>query len=303
MQKKFTGMNVGFIGLGTMGMPMVENLSRSKIPVFAFDIDSGLREKAAKLSGVIVCPSPAAVAERSDVIFSCLPNDSIVHQVYLEAEGISKTIRKGSITCDTSTVSATTSIQITELLASRGVHHLDTPMLGSQPQAKSGEIFFIVGGDFLSYEKVTPLLEILGKKHQYSGKSGSANIIKLVHNSLTATMSVAVSEAIAICACAGVDLQTFNNVVCQGGGMAYSTYFERRVGRMLSGEFSPTFSLELMLKDVSLGCQIAGNLGVEIPLMEKARQTYEEAQPTWGKQDFSAVSRLIEKRLGQTIFP
>ena len=80
-------------------------------------------------------------------MFTCLPNDAIVREVYLGANGIAGGARAGLVTCDCSTVSPESTLELHRALATKGITHLDTPMLGSQPQAVSGEIFFIVGGD------------------------------------------------------------------------------------------------------------------------------------------------------------
>jgi 3-hydroxyisobutyrate dehydrogenase-like beta-hydroxyacid dehydrogenase len=180
--------------------------------------------------------------------------------------------------------------------------HLDTPMLGSQPQAVAGEIFFIVGGDPSALEVVAPYLGIMGKRHVYVGPTGTGNRVKLIHNGLAAVMSVAVAEALATCVQAGVDPYVFYEVVRQGGGMAYSTYFERRARRILDGDFTPTFMAALMLKDARLALEQARRAKVPAPLLEEAARTYEEAVAAgWGREDFSAVTHVIERRIGRRI--
>jgi len=297
-------MNVGFVGLGTMGLPMVVNLAKNDHKVFVFDAQENNISLAEKSKNVHGCSNPREVAEKAEVVFTCLPNDDIVREVYLGKEGLISGSRQGLITCDASTVSASTTKEISKKLETKGVTHMDTPMLGSQPQAISGEIFFIVGGNPKALPTISPLLDAMGKMHLHAGENGSANIIKLIHNSLAAVTSVAVSESLAACSMAGVDPKILYQVVCNGGGMAYSNYFERRVARMLDGEFSPTFSLELMLKDITLGRALADELGVATPMMEEARSTYQRAKDAgWGNEDFSAVSKVAEKRLGRKIFP
>ena len=179
---------------------------------------------------------------------------------------------------------------------------MDTPMLGSQPQAVSGEIFFIVGGERGALGRLEPYLRIMGQLHMYVGPSATANRIKLMHNGLAAVISVAVAEALATCVKAGVDGDTFYRVVCQGGGMAYGTYWERRARRVLDGEFSPTFMLQHMAKDAGLALDHARGLGVPAPLLEETGRTYDEAMVAgWGAEDFSAVSHVVERRIGQSL--
>jgi 3-hydroxyisobutyrate dehydrogenase len=298
-----TPTRVGFIGLGTMGLPMATNLARAGVAVVAHDASAAAREAAGRLPGVTVADSPRAVAAQSGVVFTCLPNDDIVRAVYLGPDGVAAGAAAGLITCDCSTVSPEATLDVHRGLASRGVAHLDTPMLGSQPQAVSGEIFFIVGGDGALLPRVRPYLEIMGRLHLHVGPSSMGNRIKLIHNGLAAVVSAAVAEALATAVRAGVDGATLYEVVCKGGGMAFGTYWDRRAARVLEGEFAPTFMLQHMLKDATLALAHARAAGVPTPLLAETRETYAEAMDQGlGTQDFSAVSRVIEKRVGAPLF-
>jgi 3-hydroxyisobutyrate dehydrogenase len=136
----------------------------------------------------------------------------------------------------------------------------------------------------------------------YVGPSASGNRVKLLHNGLAAVTAVAVAEALAVCVQAGVDRDTFYEVVRKGGGMAYGTYFDRRVKRIFDGDFSPTFMAELMLKDAGLALDQAKNAKVPTPMLEETKRTYDEAVANgWGKEDFSAVTHVIEKRIGRKL--
>jgi 3-hydroxyisobutyrate dehydrogenase-like beta-hydroxyacid dehydrogenase len=293
---------VGFIGLGTMGLPMAENLARAGVALAVHDASAEALARAAGLPGATACPSPRGVAARSGVVFTCLPDDRVVEAVYLGPDGVAAGGAAGLVSCDCSTVSAEATRRVARALAERGVTHLDTPMLGSQPQAVSGEIFFIVGGEAAALPRVASYLEIMGRMHMHVGPSGTGNQVKLLHNGLAAVVSVAVAEALGACVAAGVDPRTFDAVVRNGGGMAHGTYFERRVRRVLDGEFTPTFMLALMLKDVGLALAQARGAGAPVPLLEETRRTYEEgARAGWGREDFSAVTRVIERRLGRPL--
>jgi 3-hydroxyisobutyrate dehydrogenase len=293
---------VGFIGLGTMGGPMATNLARAGMPLVVHDSNPGALAAVAALPGAQPATSAADVAARASVLFTCLPNDDIVRGVYLGAGGIAAGAHRGLVTCDCSTVSPAVTVEIHDALAARGIAHMDTPMLGSQPQAVSGEIFFIVGGDRARVDAIEPYLDVMGRLHMYVGPSGTANRVKLIHNGLAAVTSVAVAEALAVCVQSGVDPRVFYDVVCNGGGMAYGTYFERRARRIIEGEFSPTFMAELMLKDARLAAALARAVKVPAPLLEETERTYGEAVAGgWGQEDFSAVTHVIEQRIGRRL--
>jgi len=293
---------VGFIGLGTMGLPMASNLARAGVRLVAHDASAAAAAKAGALPGVAVAKSVADVAAQAAVAFTCLPNDDIVRAVYLGAGGIASSGKAALVTCDCSTVSPEATLEVSRALAAKGMAHMDTPMLGSQPQAVSGEIFFIVGGEQAKLERITPYLEIMGKKHMYVGGSAMGNRVKLIHNGLAAATSVAVAEALAVCVQSGVDPYTFYDVVRSGGGMAFGTYFDRRAKRIFDGEFSPTFMCELMRKDAGLALALARASKVPTPMLEETKRTYDEAVDSgWGREDFSAVTHVIERRIGRRL--
>ncbi len=293
---------VGFIGLGTMGGPMAANLAKAGVPLVVYDASAGAATAAGKQPGVSVVGSPGDVAARVTVLFTALPNDDIVRAVYLGPGGVAAGARPGLVTCDCSTVSPEATVEVATGLAARSVVHMDTPMLGSQPQAVSGEIFFIVGGDRDKLATIKPYLDIMGRLHMYVGPSATGNRVKLLHNGLGAVVAVAVAETLATCVQSGVDPRVFDDVVRNGGGMAFGTYFDRRVRRMLDGDFSPTFAAELMLKDAGLALDLARSAKVPTPILEETKRTFAEAVADgWGKEDFSAVTHVIEQRIGRRI--
>jgi 3-hydroxyisobutyrate dehydrogenase-like beta-hydroxyacid dehydrogenase len=293
---------VGFIGLGTMGGPMAANLARAGVVLVVHDASAPAMAALAREPGVRLADAPRDVAASASAVFTCLPNDAIVREVYLGPAGIAAGGRAGLVTCDCSTVSPETTVAVHAALAARSIDHLDTPMLGSQPQAVSGEIFFIVGGDEARVPAIARYLEIMGRLHMHVGGPGSANRVKLIHNGLAAVTSVAVAEALAVAVQAGVDPYRLYEVVRNGGGMAYGTYFDRRARRILDGDFSPTFMAELMLKDVNLALALARGSKVPAPLLEETQRTYEQAvRAGWGRQDFSAVTHVVEQRIGRPL--
>jgi 3-hydroxyisobutyrate dehydrogenase-like beta-hydroxyacid dehydrogenase len=293
---------VGFIGLGRMGGPMARNLARAGHPVHVFDADPAAAARAAAVPGTTVHAGAGEVAARVAVLFTALPNDAIVRATYLDAGGVLAGGAAGLITCDCSTVSPEVSQAICAAARDRGITHLDTPMLGSSPQAESGEVFFMVGGAREALAAIQPMLDAMGRLAMYVGPSGTGNRIKLLHNALGAVNAVAVAESLALCAALGVDPRTYYEVVRNGGGMACSTYFDRRAMRVIEGEFSPTFTLELMLKDVTLAAQMAGARLEHMPILRDTLAAYAEAERRgWGGEDFSGVTHVIEQRFGRTI--
>jgi 3-hydroxyisobutyrate dehydrogenase-like beta-hydroxyacid dehydrogenase len=294
--------DIGFIGLGRMGGPMARNLAAAGHSVHVFDVDAGASGRLGALPGIVVERSPEDVAARATVLFSALPDDQIVRDTYLGDRGILAGGKPGLVTCDCSTVSPEVSQAIHTAARARGIAHMDTPMLGSSPQAESGEIFFMVGGDQDRLAAIQPLLDVMGRLTMYVGPSGTGNRIKLLHNALGAVNAVAVAESLSLCVALGVDPRTYYDVVKHGGGMAYSTYFDRRALRVIEGNFEPTFTLDLMCKDVTLASAMAGADLAHMPILRETLAAYTEGRSGgWAGLDFSGVTHVVERRFGRPI--
>ena len=157
--------------------------------------------------------------------------------------------------------------------------------------------------DLLYWEKhFKDLSYAMGHRQFYVGTADTANKIKLMHNALGAVNYAAVAEALALCVQCGVNLNTFYEVVRNGGGMAYGNYFDRKVPTIIKGDFTPRFKLKLAHKDAMLARDFFHGKGVPMPIHEMARELLEEALAAgYGEDDASAVTRITEKRLGRKI--
>ena len=281
---------------------MAANLAKAGVPLVVYDASPTAAAAAGKHAGVRVVASPGEVAAHVSVLFTCLPNDAIVRAVYLAPGGIAAGGRPGLITCDCSTVSPEATLEVAAGVKARGIVHMDTPMLGSQPQAVSGEIFFIVGGERSKLEAIKPYLDIMGRLHMYVGLSASGNRVKLAHNGLAAVISVAVAEALATVRAVGGRSERLLR-----GGPQRRRHGVRDVLRS-PGEAD---ARRRLLADVrrrahaegrGLALDLARTAKVPTPMLEETKQTYGEAVAGgWGKDDFSAVTHVIEKRIGRRL--
>jgi 3-hydroxyisobutyrate dehydrogenase-like beta-hydroxyacid dehydrogenase len=293
-------MDIGFVGLGAMGRPMAALLGQNGHSVHGFDASPAVRERMTGLQGVTLTETLAAAAAKAEVLFTCLPNNAVVREAYLGRQGLAGALQPGSISVDCSTVGPSVTEEIAAALKPRRVHHLDASMLGSVPQAETGEIGFVVGGDPGAYECIGPLLDILGRFRVHAGPPGAANRIKLIHQTLVAINAAAVAEAVGLCLATGTDLDCFYGVVKDGGGMAQSRYFERRVPRMRAGDFSPLFMLDFMAKDAGLARDLARDAGFPTPILDRTLEIFCACQAEgWGAEDFSAVAHHYEALLGR----
>lgn len=293
---------VGFVGLGAMGLPMTRVMAGNGVAMVVTDLSAEIRDQAAATEGVRAVASQDQVVAEADLVFTCVPNDAVVRSVYLGDGGIVARAREGQVTVDCSTISPGVTQEVHAALAAKGASHLDASMLGSVPQAETGTIGFVVGGDEGAFERAQPYLDMMGKMVRHAGPSGAGNRIKLIHQTLVAGHAVAVAEALALCMATETDIDTFYDIVCGGGGMAYSRYFEKRTPRMRDGDFSPLFMLDLMAKDAGLGQALARTAGLETPLLDQVMAVFGRGQAAGlGAEDFSAVARLYEEAVGRRL--
>lgn len=298
---------VGYVGLGTMGAPMLARLAAESEPgtAFGFDADGQTTERVCRETGARPCRSLAEIAAASDVLFTCLPTNDIVRAVYLGDDGLSASLRPGSVTVDCSTIGPEISRQVHGVLGGIGIAHLDASMLGSVKQAQEGSLSFVIGGEAAALDTVLPLLEKLGTMIRHCGGSGAGNQMKLLHQALVAGHAVAVGEALTLAERVGADLDIFYDIVANGTGFAYSRYFEQRVPRIRSGEFSPLFMLKFMAKDARLARAMGPPSGASpLAMLDAVIDTLEAGEAGgWGDEDFSAAWRVVQERFAQSDEP
>ncbi|MEM9600683.1 MAG: NAD(P)-dependent oxidoreductase [Pseudomonadota bacterium] len=296
-------MKIGFIGLGAMGAPMVRRLSAAHPGnVIGFDADEETAARVCADAEADNSPSVSDIAQRSDILFSCLPNNAVLREVYLGPGGVSSAIRAGALTIDCSTVGPDATRDVYQELSRKDVSHLDASMLGSVSQATDGSLSFVVGGDRAAFERAEPVLATVGRMIRHCGPSGSGNRMKLIHQTLVAGHAVAVAEAMGLCLETGADVETFYDIVTGGTGFAYSRYFENRVPRMREGDFSALFMLKFMLKDARLAQALVDQGPRKYPVLANVISTLEESTSQgWGDADFSAAMKAVEMRIGREI--
>lgn len=287
-------MIVGFIGLGTMGGPMAVNLEKAGFELVVYNRS---RQKAEALGlKAQIASSPAEVAQRSDVLFTMLSDDSSIRDVYFGANGILSAFKeaagadtsKAKLAIDCSTIAPATTLQVAEALAARGVDMLDAPVAGSEPQAIQGILTFIVGGKRERYEQALPLFQAMGKKSVYLGANGNGSKAKLANNALVAANLIALSESLALVGKAGIDPELFLEVVSGGGGR--SGMAEMKGPKILQNDFSPQFMTQLMHKDLKLASQFAEQLQVPTPALAAVKSLFQIAcNEGYGAEDMAAV--------------
>lgn len=305
MNDKTTGLNVGFVGLGVMGTPMASHLHKGGHHVTVHDLDmASARALAAKLGErAHAADTPRAVAERSDIVITMLPNGRVVQQVALGDNGLLEGFRPGALLLDTSSSEPWLTRETAKRLADKGVAMVDAPVSGAQWGAEEARLVFMVGGEAAHLERVRPLLDCMGQQIFHLGGQGSGHSMKCINNLITAMTLSATAEGLVMGKACGLDPAAMVKVmnVSTGGSWISQTHIEQRV---LNRAFDDPFKLELMLKDIGIANALAREHHVSAPISALGQQLWQAASRAVGAgASISELVRWVENQSGVEITP
>jgi 2-hydroxymethylglutarate dehydrogenase len=292
--------DIGFIGLGAMGRPMATRLIDAGCNLVVFDIS---KEAMTKLEekGARSAISPKEVAEKSEIVFTMLPDSPEVEAVVLDRDGTLAGAKEGLVLIDTSTDTPSTSRMIAEEAENKKVHFLGASVSGTPATAASGAVRIYVGGKKEVFEKNRNVLEILASEGAviYMGDVGTGEAIKIVNNLMSAINMVGIAEGFSLGVKLGLQPQVLFDMISKAGGNSWM--LENKVkDTVLKGEYEPAgFRLDLMIKDVKLALQTGRDLRAPLPISSIVQQMYVMASATGrGNKDVSAVANLYEELAG-----
>jgi 3-hydroxyisobutyrate dehydrogenase len=293
-----TNMQVGFVGLGTMGTKMAASLQKAGYRLVVYD----LRRDAATphlAAGAVWADTPRQVAEASDVVFTSLPAPADVEAVALGEGGLLAGMRSGGAYFDLSTNSPDVVRRIHAAFAERGVHMLDAPVSGGPRGAATGKLAIWVGGEKAVFDRYKSLLDAIGDQARYVGAIGTATVAKLVHNCLGYTLNRALSEVFTLGVKAGMEPLALWEAVRQGA-LGRMRTFDVLINQFLPGVYDPpAFALRLAHKDVSLATALGRELQVPMPMANLALDELTTAlNRGWGERDSRAAMLLQQERAG-----
>ncbi|MDM1451172.1 NAD(P)-dependent oxidoreductase [Myroides odoratimimus] len=275
---------IGWIGLGNMGIPMVNNLLNNNYNVLFFNRNQTskaiIEEKGA--TGINDLDN---IISQSDVIFLTLPNDDIVKDTF---DRIHTTI-KDKIFINSSTISPSLAEKLAMSIKDKGGYYLDAPVSGSVKPAVDGTLLFLVGGDKSVYERAIPYFEVMGKSHYYLGESGSGSKAKLAINYYMSVVVQGLAETVLFAEQNGINREMMTAIVNDsacGSGMS-----KIKTSAILSDDYPAAFPLKFMLKDIRL----AQEAGWDTALTQAAEQAYAKAsEQGLAEQDLMAVIKAIQ---------
>ena len=282
---------IGFIGLGIMGGPMAGHLAAAGYPITVLDLNAAAGEQLrARYQNVRVANTSAEVAAASDIVVTMLPSGREVREVALGPNGLAEGFRPGSLLLDTSSAEPWLTREVSGRLAERGVAMVDAPVSGAEAGAKAAELVFMVGGELADVARVSPLLQVMGKKMFHLGPVGSGHVMKSINNTITAVTLVSTAEGLIAGKRLGLDPAVMNAVLTESTGMSWITHTHISQ-RILSRKFDDPFKLDLMVKDMNIATTLAAEAGLDAPVWASAQAVWRAAQA--GMPERSSVSGVV----------
>ena len=283
--------NVGFIGLGIMGTPMVANLIKGGHTLFLTS-RSGVPEALLDAGGR-ACTSAKDVARLADVIILMVPDTPDVEQVLFGPNGAIEGLSAGKVVVDMSSISPIETKAFAEKVHAVGADYVDAPVSGGQVGAQNAALTIMAGGTEAAFNRVKPLFELMGKNITRVGDVGAGQVCKVANQIIVALNIEAVAEALLLASKAGVDPAKVREALM--GGFAASRVLEVHGERMIKRTFNPGFRIELHQKDLNLALSSARALKMSLPNTATTQQLFSACQAHGGaKWDHSALVKALE---------
>jgi len=290
--------DIGFIGLGTMGRPMAGHLLAAGYRVLLHDVAPVAPELIA--AGGIACRSAKEVAENADAVIIMVPDTPDVEAVLFGKDGVAGGIAKGKIVIDMSSISPLATKEFAKKIEALGADYLDAPVSGGEVGAKAASLTIMVGGPERAFGTMKPVFDKMGKNVTHVGANGDGQTTKVANQIIVALTIEAVSEALLFASKAGANPALVRKALM--GGFASSRILEVHGERMVKRNFDPGFRIELHQKDLNLALEGARALGLSLPSTAVAQQLFSSCTAHGGKGwDHSAMVRALELMAGHEI--
>jgi len=283
---------IGFIGLGTMGAPMVRNLLKCGHTVIVW---ARRREAMTPVlaAGATAGESAAHVAATSDVVFTMVTDARAVEEVILAAGGVARGIRAGSLVIDHSTIDPAGARRIASELQGQGVEMLDAPVSGGGAAAEAGTLSIMAGGSTSAFERAHPLLSCYATNIVHIGPSGAGQVAKACNQICTIVNQLGAAEAMLLAERAGVDPRAVKEAMM--GGFAASRMLELQAPKMIARDFAGKVESRLHHKDIHIVLELARTYGIELPASAAAAEVLDELQQRGGaRQDSAAIFTVLD---------
>jgi 3-hydroxyisobutyrate dehydrogenase len=286
-------MKIGFIGLGNVGGKLAGSLLRNGFDLTVRDLNQEIASPFLD-NGAKWGESPKKIAETVELIITCLPNPEASATVMEADDGVLAGISHGKVWAEMSTTDEEEVKRLGKMVHELGGEALDCPVSGGCHRAATGNISIFVGGERSSFEKILPVMKVLGRRILHTGALGSASVLKVMTNYLATANLVTLCEALTTAKKAGMDLSTTYEAIRISSGNSFVHETESQV--ILNGSRDINFTMDLVLKDISLFQAIADRVGVPLEISPLLINIFKDGEERYGSREWSPniVRRLEE---------
>ena len=292
-------MNIGFIGLGNVGGKLAGSLLRNGIDLMVRDLDRSAAQPLLD-AGARWADSPKAMAQRCDIVITCLPSPAASAAVMEAEDGILAGLTPGKIWAEMSTTDEAEVTRLGAMVTEAGCAPVDCPVSGGCHRAATGNIAIFAGCDRATFERMLPVLKTMGRRILHTGPLGSASILKVVTNYLATANLVTLSEALVTSRAAGLDLNTAYEAIRISSGNSFVHETESQV--ILNGSRDINFTMDLVSKDIGLFQKVADRCGVPLEINPLLIDIFRDGERRYGPRAFSPdIIRRLEEATGLSI--
>ena len=293
---------VGFIGLGNVGGKLAGSLLRNKFNTVVRDLNEVLAAPFLA-AGATWGESPKAIAEACDIVITCLPSPAASAAVMEAEDGILAGLSEGKVWAEMSTTDEAEVKRLGAMVRQTGADPVDCPVSGGCHRAATGNIAIFAGCDRPVFERLLPVLTVLGRRVLHTGPLGSASVLKVVTNYLATANLITLSEALVTSKMAGMDLNVAYEAIRISSGNSFVHETESQV--ILNGSRDINFTMDLVIKDISLFQEVADRAGVPLEISPKLIEIFKDGQDRFGPREWSPniIRRLEDACNTQVLAP
>jgi 3-hydroxyisobutyrate dehydrogenase len=289
-------MKIGFIGLGNVGGKLAGSLIRNGHDVTVRDLDGALVQSFVA-RGAKAASSPRGLAEAVDLIITCLPSPAASSAVAEGPDGFLPALGPGKVWLEMSTTDHSEVIRLGALVDATGAMMMECPVSGGCHRADTGNIAIFAGGLRAAFEFVLPILTTMGRRILHTGELGTASQLKVMTNYLCTVHLVALAEALTVCQVAGIDMNTAYEAIRISSGNSFVHETESQI--ILNGSRDINFTMDLVVKDVSLFDSIARQNHVPVELSPLIVDIFRKGVEAYGPREHSPnIIRRYEEPVG-----
>jgi len=283
-------MKIGFIGLGNVGAKLASSIQRNGFQLWVRDLDRTLAQPFLD-QGAQWADSPRQMAENCDLVITCLPSPAACAEVLEGKDGVISGLSKGKIWAEMSTTDAAEVARIASRVQATGAMAVECPVSGGCHRAATGNISIFAGCDRATFERILPVLTVLGRRVLHTGAIGTASKLKVMTNYLATANLISVCEALVTCKAVGLDLNTTFEAIRISSGNSFVHETESQM--ILNGCRDINFTMDLVAKDIGLFQDMADGAGVPLELSPLMIEVFRDAMTRLG--DRAQSDRIIER--------